>query len=252
VLTSDRFSRRTAGFLAAAAAVVALAGCSTAPVATSGSDAADLDAALGRMPTDMSTVHGLDVPLDRSQLTPIEELEVVKAPNTLMEHCLAEHRLAFTFPVVDPVRDAAKSRRYGLVDAGEAAAYGYRDPAIFAAHGTNTTAHQPPPDVVSVITGTEGRRGRRACRGLRGRSGPDTRNRREARPGTGELRTERPQPRDHPDPTASDRGARGVVAVHGGSGFPLRPAGRRDQRPRVRRRPGVSARDRRIRARHSA
>jgi hypothetical protein len=134
--------------------MVALAGCSTAPVATSGSDAADLDAALGRVPTDMSTVHGLDLPLDRSQLTPIEELEVVKARNTLMEHCLAEHGLAFTFPVVDPVRDAAKPRRYGLVDAGEAAAYGYRDPAVFAARGTNTTAHQPPPDVVSVITGT--------------------------------------------------------------------------------------------------
>jgi hypothetical protein len=153
VVPSGRSPRRAAGFVTAAVTMIVLAGCSTAPMATSGFDAADLDAALGKVPTDLSTVHGLDLPLDRSLLTPIEELEVVKARNTLMEHCLADHGLAFTFPVVDPVRDAAKPRRYGLVDAGEAAAYGYRDPAVFAAHGAGTTAHQPPPEVVSVITG---------------------------------------------------------------------------------------------------
>jgi hypothetical protein len=120
--------------------MAALAGCSTAPVATSGFDATDLDAALGKVPTDLSTVHGLDLSLDRSLLTPVEELEVVKARNTLMEHCLADHGLVFTFPWVDPVRDAAKPRRYGLVDADDA------------------TAHRPPPDVVSVITGKVGGR----------------------------------------------------------------------------------------------
>jgi hypothetical protein len=158
VVTSGRLPRRAAGFVTAAVTMAALAGCSTAPVATSGFDATDLDAALGKVPTDLSTVHGLDLPLDRSLLTPIEELEVVKARNTLMEHCLADHGLVFTFPGVDPVRDAAKPRRYGLVDAGEAAAYGYRDPAVFAAHGTDATAHRPPPDVVSVITGKVGGR----------------------------------------------------------------------------------------------
>ncbi len=153
MVTSERLPRRAAGFVTAAVAMAVLAGCSTAPGAPSGSDAADLAAALGKVPADLSTVHGLDLPLDRSLLTPVEELEVVKARNTLMERCLAEHGLAFTFPAVDPVRDAAKPRRYGLVDAGEAAAYGYRDPAVFAAHGADATAHQPPPDVVSVITG---------------------------------------------------------------------------------------------------
>jgi hypothetical protein len=133
--------------------VVALVGCSAAPAATSDFDAADLDTALGSVPTDLSTVHGLDLPLDRSQLTPIEELEVIKARNTLMESCLTDHGLTFTFPAVDPVRDAAKPRPHGLVDAAEAAAYGYRDPAVFATHGTEAAA-QPPPDVLSVITGT--------------------------------------------------------------------------------------------------
>ncbi|MEV6823712.1 hypothetical protein [Amycolatopsis sp. NPDC051102] len=153
MVTSDRLPRRAAGFVIAAVTMAALAGCSTAPVVPSGSDTADLDAALGKVPADPSAVQGLDLPLDRSLLTPIEELEVVKARNTLIEHCLADHGLAFTFPAVDPVRDAAKPRRYGLVDAGEASAYGYRDPAVFAAHGAGTPADQPPPDVVSVITG---------------------------------------------------------------------------------------------------
>lgn len=116
--------------LAAFTAVVAVvAGCSAAPAATSDFGAGDLAAALGKIPRDLSTVHGLDLPLDRSQLTPVEELEVIKARNTLLERCLATHGLSFTFPPVDPVRDAAKPRRHGLVDAAEAAAYGYRDPA---------------------------------------------------------------------------------------------------------------------------
>ncbi|ADJ49879.1 hypothetical protein AMES_8054 [Amycolatopsis mediterranei S699] len=154
MVTSGRLPRRAAGFVAAAVTMAALTGCSTAPAVTSGFDAADLDAALGKVPADLSAVHGLDLPLDPSLLTPVEELEVVKARNTLMERCLAGHGLAFTFPAVDPVRDAAKPRRYGLVDAGEAAAYGYRDPAIFTARGAGATAPQPPPEVVSVITGT--------------------------------------------------------------------------------------------------
>jgi hypothetical protein len=160
VATSNRLPRRAAHFVAggvaAAVAVVALVGCSTAPAATSDFDAADLDAALARVPTDVSTVQGLDLPLDRSLLTPVEELEVVKARNTLMERCLANHGIMFTFPSVDPARDAAMPRRHGLVDAGEAAAYGYRDPVVFATRGASAeaAAQQPPPDVVSVITGT--------------------------------------------------------------------------------------------------
>jgi hypothetical protein len=159
VVTSDRLPRRAAGFVAGAVAVVALVGCSTAPAAPS-----DFDAALGRVPTDVSTVHGLDLPLDRSLLTPAEEMEVIKARNTLMERCLANHGITFTFPAVDPARDAAKPRRHGLVDAGEAAAYGYRDPAVFATRGASAeaVAQQPPPDVISVITGTrDGRVGGR-------------------------------------------------------------------------------------------
>ncbi len=154
MLGFDRLPRRAAGFVVAATAVVALAGCSTEPPAPADFGAADLDAALGKVPTDLSTVHGLDLPLDRSLLTPVEELEVVKARNTLMEHCLAGHGLAFTFPAVEPLRDAARPRRYGLVDAREAATYGYRDPAVFATHGADAPARRPPPDVVSVITGT--------------------------------------------------------------------------------------------------
>lgn len=153
MVTSDRLPRHAAVF-AAALAVIALAGCSTAPAATPDFGAADLDTALGRVPADPSMVHGLDLPLDPSQLTPVEELEVVKARNTLMERCLARHGLTFTFPAVDPVRDAAKPRRHGLVDAGEAAAYGYRDPAVFATHDADVP--QPTPDVVSVITGARG------------------------------------------------------------------------------------------------
>ncbi|UOZ06369.1 hypothetical protein [Amycolatopsis sp. WQ 127309] len=143
--------------LAAFAAVLAIvAGCSAAPAATSDFGAGDLAVALGKVPRDLSTVHGLDLPLDRSQLTPVEELEVIKARNTLVERCLAAHGLSFTFPPVDPVRDAAKPRRHGLVDAAEAAAYGYRDPAVFAPHGADRPP--PPPDVVAMITGTrEGR-----------------------------------------------------------------------------------------------
>jgi hypothetical protein len=131
-------------------AVAALAGCSTAPAATSGFD---LGAALGKVPADVSTVHGVDLPLDRSLLTPVEELEVIEARNTLMQRCLADHGIGFVFPAVDPARDATKLRRHGLVDAGEAATYGYRDPAVFAAHPA-APAQRPSPDVVSVITGT--------------------------------------------------------------------------------------------------
>ncbi|WP_433265923.1 hypothetical protein ACQPZF_39380 [Actinosynnema sp. CS-041913] len=105
------------------------------------------------MPADVSSVHGLDLPLDRSLLAPVEELEVIKARNTLMERCLTNHGMTFTFPPVDPARHANKPRRHGLVDAGEAAAYGYRDPAVFATRGP-TRAVEPTPDVVSVITGT--------------------------------------------------------------------------------------------------
>ncbi|MEU4806301.1 hypothetical protein [Actinosynnema sp. NPDC023587] len=175
MVTSDRLPRRVVDFatgaLAAAVAVIALVGCSTAPVPTSdqgtsdrttsgldagGLDAADLGAALARVPADLSTVHGLDLPLNRTLLTPVEELEVIAARNRLIERCLADHGITFAFPVVDPVRDASRSRRHGLVDAAEAAAYGYRDPAVFAprATGAEATAHQPSPDVVSVITGT--------------------------------------------------------------------------------------------------
>jgi hypothetical protein len=131
-------------------AVVALAGCATAPAATSGFD---LDAALAKVPADVSTVHGLDLPLDRSLLTPVEELEVVKARTTLIERCLAAHGIDFALEAVDPARDATKLRRHGLVDPGEAATYGYRDPAVFAARSP-APARQPPPDVVAVITGT--------------------------------------------------------------------------------------------------
>jgi hypothetical protein len=146
VVTFDRGRRACA----AAVAVAALAGCSTAPAATSGFD---LGAALGKVPADVSTVHGLDLPLDRSLLTPVEELEVIEARNTLMQRCLADHGIGFVFPAVDPARDATKLRRHGLVDAGEAATYGYRDPAVFAAHPA-APAQRPSPDVVSVITGT--------------------------------------------------------------------------------------------------
>jgi hypothetical protein len=149
VVTFDRWRRR-AGAFAAAVVVAGLAGCSTAPAATSGFD---LGTALGRVPADVSTVHGVDLPLDRSLLTPVEELEVVKARNTLVERCLAAHGIFFVLPAVDPARDAAKPRRHGLVDAGEAATYGYRDPAVFAARPA-PPARRPPPDVVSVITGT--------------------------------------------------------------------------------------------------
>jgi hypothetical protein len=146
VVTFDRGRRACA----AAVAVAALAGCSTAPAATSGFD---LGAALGKVPADVSTVHGVDLPLDRSLLTPVEELEVIEARNTVMQRCLADHGIGFVFPAVDPARDATKLRRHGLVDAGEAATYGYRDPAVFAAHPA-APAQRPSPDVVSVITGT--------------------------------------------------------------------------------------------------
>jgi hypothetical protein len=146
VVTFDRGRRACA----AAVAVAALAGCSTAPAATSGFD---LGAALGKVPADVFTVHGLDLPLDRSLLTPVEELEVIEARNTVMQRCLADHGIGFVFPAVDPARDATKLRRHGLVDAGEAATYGYRDPAVFAAHPA-APAQRPSPDVVSVITGT--------------------------------------------------------------------------------------------------
>ncbi len=164
--TSDRLPRHAADFVTAAftaaVAVVVLVGCSSAPAATPEPatphfSATDLDTALGRVPADLSTVHGLDLPLDRSLLTPVEEQEVIKARTTLMERCLAEHGITFTFPVVDPVRDAATPRRHGLVDAGEAAAYGYRDPAVFATRDRDTeVAAQPPPEVVALITGTRG------------------------------------------------------------------------------------------------
>ena len=161
MFTSDRLPRRLAVFLsgafAAAAAVFALVGCSATPAATSDVDAAELAAALARVPADVSAVRGLELPLDRSLLAPVEEMEVIKARNTLMERCLVSHGLTFMFPVVDPARDAAKPRRHGLVDAGEAAAYGYRDPAVFAERGISAeAAAPPPPDIVSVITGTRG------------------------------------------------------------------------------------------------
>ncbi len=147
----------TPGRLAACAVLLAVvAGCSAAPAATSGLDAAELDAALGKVPRDLSAVRGLDLPLDRSQLTPVEELEVIKARNTVMERCLAAHGLAFTFPPIDPVRDAAKPRRHGLVDAAEAAAYGYREPAVFAPRAADRPP--PPPAVLAMLTGRgEGR-----------------------------------------------------------------------------------------------
>jgi hypothetical protein len=149
VVTSDRWRRR-AGAFAAAVAAAALAGCSAAPAAQSGFD---LDAALAKVPADVSTVRGLDLPLDRSLLTPVEELEVIEARTTLIERCLTAHGIGFVLEAVDPVRDATKLRRHGLVDPGEAAAYGYRDPAVFASRA-KTPARQPPPDVVSAITGT--------------------------------------------------------------------------------------------------
>ncbi|WP_233226223.1 hypothetical protein [Amycolatopsis sp. CA-126428] len=143
--------------LAASAAVLAVAAaCSAAPAATTDFGAADLAAALGKVPRDLSAVHGLDLPLDRSQLTPIEELEVVKARNTVMERCLAARGLVFTFPPVDPVRDAAKPRRHGLVDVAEAAAYGYREPAVFTRRAAGVP-EQPSPGVVAMITGRSDR-----------------------------------------------------------------------------------------------
>ncbi|QQQ73688.1 hypothetical protein IOD16_20700 [Saccharothrix sp. 6-C] len=159
MVAPDRTPRRAADFiagaLAAAIAASALVGCSTTPTTTPDFGAADLDAALGRVPADLSAVRGLDLPLDRSLLTPVQELEVIKARNTLMERCLADHGIAFTFPVVDPARDADKPRRHGLVDADEAAAYGYRDPAVLATRDAGSqAAAQPSPDVVSLITGT--------------------------------------------------------------------------------------------------
>ncbi|MCG8918534.1 hypothetical protein L6E12_22380 [Actinokineospora sp. PR83] len=151
-----RVADSVASAFAAAVVVFALTGCA-APAATPEFDAADLEAALGRVPTDVSSVHGLDLPLDRSLLTPLEEMEVIKARNTLVERCLADHGIAFTFPAVDPARDAAKPRPHGLVDAGEAAAYGYRDPAVFATHAPGAEqAARPASDVVAVITGTRG------------------------------------------------------------------------------------------------
>ncbi|MCE7001966.1 hypothetical protein LWC34_03840 [Kibdelosporangium philippinense] len=86
----------------------------------------------------------------------LQELEILKARNTLMERCLASHGITYTLPMIDPERDAAKLRRHGLVDAGEAAKYGYRDPAVFATSDVKakSVADQPPPDVVAVITGT--------------------------------------------------------------------------------------------------
>lgn len=146
MVTSDRWHRRAA----ATAALVTLVGCSTAPAATSDFD---LGAALGRVPADVSTVHGLDLPLDRSLLTPVEEQEVIKARNTLIERCLAAHGINFVLHPVDPARDATKLRRHGLVETGEAATYGYRDPSVFTER-SGAAAKQPPPEVVSVITGT--------------------------------------------------------------------------------------------------
>ncbi|MFF1612285.1 hypothetical protein ACFVYA_31285 [Amycolatopsis sp. NPDC058278] len=137
-------------------ALAIIAGCSRAPAATSDVGAAELAAALDKVPRDLSTVRGLDLPLDRSQLTPAEELQVIKARNILIERCLANHGLRFTFPPVDPVRDATKPRRHGLVDAGEAAAYGYRDPAVFRPRAANQQS--PPPDVIAAITGRGDRR----------------------------------------------------------------------------------------------
>ncbi|GAB3431127.1 hypothetical protein [Actinophytocola sediminis] len=152
MVTPGHRPHRAATVVAGAVAAVVLAGCST-PSATPGFDAADLDAALTKVPTDVSTVHGLDLPLDRSLLTPVEEMEVIRARNTLIERCLADHGLTYAFPPVDPVRDAATQRRHGLVDAGEAAVHGYRDPAVFATRDAEAPA-QPSPEVLAVITGT--------------------------------------------------------------------------------------------------
>ncbi|HWM06692.1 MAG TPA: hypothetical protein VNP92_30510 [Actinophytocola sp.] len=161
MVTSDR-PARAADFVVGVMALsaVVLAGCSAAPAAPADPAAAefseaDLGAALRTVPADVSTVRGLDLPLDRSMLTPVEELEVARARNTLMERCLARHGLTFTFPAVDPARDATKLRRHGLVDPDEAATYGYRDPAVFAPLDPDAgAAAQPPPEVVAVITGT--------------------------------------------------------------------------------------------------
>lgn len=148
---SHRRSMVVAGALVAAV----LPGCSTAPPAAPGSGDSDLEAVLTRIPTDLSTVRGLDLPLDRSLLTPVEEMEVITARNTLIERCLASHGLTFAFPPVDPVRDAGRPRPYGLTDPAEAAAYGYRDPAVFAPRDASKDAPQPEPAVIAVITGTE-------------------------------------------------------------------------------------------------
>lgn len=133
--------------IAAAAVVLTAAACATPPEP-------DFGEALAKVPA-ASAVHGVDLPLDRTLLTPVEELEVIKARNTLMERCLAAHGLTFTFPAVDPVRDAAKPRRYGLVDAREAAEFGYRDPAVFTRRSPAPT-QRPPSDVVAMITGRGG------------------------------------------------------------------------------------------------
>ncbi|MFF1613243.1 hypothetical protein ACFVYA_36220 [Amycolatopsis sp. NPDC058278] len=101
-------------------------------------------AALAKVPADVSTVRGLDLPLDRSLLTPVEELEVIKARTTLIERCLAAHWIGFALEALDPTRDAAKPRRQGLVDPGEAATYGYRDPAVFTPR-SKAPARQPRP-----------------------------------------------------------------------------------------------------------
>lgn len=148
---SNRKSILVAGALVAAAAV--LQGCSTAPPAAPGNS--DPEGARSRISTDLSTVRGLDLPLDRSLLTPVEEMEVIKARNTLIERCLARHGLTFAFPPLDPVRDAGRPRPYGLIDPAEAARFGYRDPAMSAPRDASKGARQPEPAVVAVITGTE-------------------------------------------------------------------------------------------------
>jgi hypothetical protein len=137
--------------LAIPLALVALAACSSLSTDTG------KEPALGPVPTVTDEAGIPTLPLDVYQVHNQQQQTTLEATRVVARACMARYGFDWhgNDPTPQPDLDALTRRRYGLINAGDAARYGYQPPPAGAGNSAGkNSAFNPSPDELAVWRGT--------------------------------------------------------------------------------------------------
>ncbi|WP_338697484.1 hypothetical protein V2W30_16925 [Streptomyces sp. Q6] len=149
--------------LTAVAAVLALSGCA-ASQSDSGDDGKG-EPPLGKV-RELTETAGLVFPLDAYERSATEIRQLDAAQNVLVTKCMKRYGFDYAAPApAATAKSQPNAKIFGLVDAGDAARYGYAEPPRSGGTPQKRPASQLGATGEQVLTGPDGKKGDGSARG---------------------------------------------------------------------------------------